>query len=803
MLRRIFGFEFDLPEFILGLVLGMGLLWLVLRSAPHLGRAGSWLTVQFQQLLDSMNRGAGDKYRSELAERAGRLHMARALFALDQISVVPRMLVPPFPTDPLQTEPVPETTLAVLPNLPEWTYLSGIYAATSLTIGELLAMGKSALLTGGLGTGKSTALAYAAILLANRGGSDASLPILVHAADFRPDFLTGKDPLETVTLASQQSVSSSLVSRMPNLLRQAYRQGRAVLLLDGLDEFPVSQVSAFATFLDSLLKAYPGNRVIAAGPPMGYDGLAVSGLPPLAMLPWTEYDRRKFMTKWAAAWQKAGKDAPSRKGAGDVDPALLNGWLGGAARALTAAEVVARVWAGYAGDTRGPTSMDAFDVHLDRFLSDGERQSAESVAMSWIAEAGGAVSERGLRRGTAVGDLVDAGILIRRPAGRLSFSIPALGAYLAGSGLARSEITPTAPETFWLPAEEALRWYAATADVSSIVDERLAGGGDPLALNLLGCARWLAEAPAKSSWRANVLRGLATLAQKDSQPYGLRLRAVHALAASREPSVAILFRRMCESQSETNRILGALGLGGIGDEESAKTLLAVAKGDKSLLCQQAACLALGALGTDPSLEGLGHLLLRGNEAVQLAAAEALACQPDEGFNMLRDAITVENSLARRAAVFGLARVPEPWALELLEQAQIDDMEGVVRGAAAEVVERKRRSPWKIEPPPRELADVAWLVAFASREGLGIAPGKSSFEMLRRAMVTGSLDERLAAIELAGWTGADEFNLEFEQALKSPEPPIRDTAYEALWRTSAAGSSETAANTQPDPLPAST
>ncbi len=786
MLTGIFGYLFDLPEFITGLLLGMFLLWLILRAMPHISRGIQWLRAQATRLIDSLTSGAIDKYRAELSARAGRMHMARALFSLEQIAVVPRLLAPPFPTDPQQSESIPETCLAVLPNLPDWTYLSGIYASPSLTIGELLTLGKSVLITGDLGSGKSSALAYAAIL-ANQRSADGFVPILVHAADFRPDYLTGKDPLDALVQASQQSVSAGMVSRMPNLLRQAYRQGKAILLLDGLDEVPDEQLQPYATFIGALLLAYPGNRVIASGPAVGYDGLAAAGLAPVAILPWTEFDLRTFFNRWSAAWQRAGKGAPTKKGTGEVDPTLLGGWLAGACRGRSAAEVVVRTWAAYAGDTRGPSAIDAFDVYLDRLLSSADRQSAESCATGWIAEGSGAFSERLLRRGTSVGTLADLGFLERRPAGRLSFTFPVLGAYLAGRSLGETGIAPAAASAFWLPAECALRWFAATGDVAPIVEERLQAAGDPLSLNLLACARWLPDAPAKATWRANLLRGLASIAQKDSQPYGLRLRCVHALAASKEPSVAILFQRMTEAGAESTRLLGALGMGGLGGEESVKALTRLANQDHSMLVRQAACLALGATGTDPALEALGHILLGPEAALQMASAEALACQPEEGFNMLRDAMTVENPNARRAAIFGLARVPEAWALEMLEKAQVDDNEWVVRGAASEVVERRHRPPWKIDPPPQELSEIPWLVAFAAREGLGIAPGKSSLEMLRRAINSSSLDERIAGLELAGWVGHGEFGLEIERALNSSDQHFRDAAYEALWRQTAPGS----------------
>ncbi len=73
------------------------------------------------------------------------------------------------------------------------------------------------------------------------------------------------------------------------------------------------------------------------------------------------------------------------------------------------------------------------------------------------------------------------------------------------------------------------------------------------------------------------------------------------------------------------------------DEDSAERLVTLAQGDSEPFVRQAACLALGAIGSDTALEGLGQALLGGDEELRLAAAEALAIHPDEGYGMLREA----------------------------------------------------------------------------------------------------------------------------------------------------------------------
>jgi hypothetical protein len=786
MLSGIFGWRFDWPEFLLGIVFAAAAFWAILKLKPFWLGLSDWGRGQAQKVTESLAAGAKDKYRTDLLRRAEMLHAARVLFPLSEVVVPPRLLAPPPPVDPERPDQGPESSLGVLPNLPDWTSLSGIYGGPSLSLAEVVNSGASVLLTGELGTGKSTALAYLALRACTTDhGTPSRFPVLVHASDFRREHLDARDPLEPLVAAAQQSVPSNLTATVAANLRASARAQRILLLLDGLDECHPIELPAFGAWLAQFTTAYPGCAVIAAGPATGYDGLVQAGLTPAPLSPWTEHDRRIFLSRWAAAWQKyVTPVAKSRLG--DIDPTLINGWLLGGLRSLLPIEAVARTWSAYAGDTRGASSLDALDTYVERFVSQEERQVAESASLAWVTEKLGAIPERALRRGTPVADMVDAGILVRRPGNRVSFALPAVGAYLAARAMAAAGQPPAETDLAWLPAVSAVRWLSRLADISPLVMPLLQRAEDPLETGLLTAARFLPGSMPKAAWRAQVLRGLATIVQAEDRPYGLRLRATHALVGAHEATAAILFRRLLESDRIGGRILASLGLGGMNDEESIQPLLARAQSDREMLVRHAACLGLGAIGTDAALEGLGHLLLGSEESVRLAAAEALATHPDEGFGMLRDASEVDNLLTRRAAVFGLARVPEAWAVEILEKMQVDDQQWVVRGAAAEALERRKNPPWRIRRPARDASELPWLVSFAARQGLGVTPGRGSFEMVRRCLSQGTPDEQAAALEALGWLGGAEFSLELTRALQAGDPHLRDMAYEALWRLAAAG-----------------
>ncbi|MGA9190157.1 MAG: HEAT repeat domain-containing protein [Anaerolineales bacterium] len=784
----LFGARFDWPEFVLGILAGLALSVLVIRIRPLMQGAIKVGQRETRKVSDSFVAGAKDRYHEELLALVETRHVARAIFALREIIIPPKLLAPPAGIDPEQSDPVAQDSLSVLPNLPDWNFLSGVYQSGTLSLDEALASGADLLLTGDLGTGKTTALAFLAAQLAQRrikhGGQDHPLPVFIHAADLVFERGFEKDPLRTLVGAAQRNASAGLSSRLSGYLKPYFDQGHLLLLIDGLDEFPPEAMTDILTWIQAVKDQSPGLQMVAAGPVRGYGGLTQAGFAPLAMAPWNDHDQRRFLSRWGEAWQTfVGPNLPKNR-LDDVDPVLITGWLQGASHGWTPLELTLRTWAAFAGDSRGANRADGFETYLARFLSSDEVQAAASAALAWITDREGAVTEKSLRRGTPVSDLEQAGLFIRRPGGRVSFFQPGIGAYLAAKAMAEFEQAP--PIDDWAPVQAAAAYFAGLVASDEAAQALLSENDDDLALGVLTVGHWLTYADGNAAWRQPTLRALGKLIQGHTRPYGLRLRATHAMAAAQEDTAAVFFERLLSSEHVSSRILGGLGLGGLRHAESIEKLQKVINGDPDTRARQASCLALAAIGTDNALEVLGHALLEGDEPVRVAAAEALAINPGEGYAMLKEAAGIDNLLTRRAAVFGLARIPETWAAEQLEKIQVEDGQWVVRGAAAEALEKRRSPAAKVTPPPTELAQVPWLVAYASRVGLGIAPGRPALEMLRRAYTDGTHQEKAAALETMGWIGDEQLRLELVRALKGDDSHLRDVAYEALWRMEAPG-----------------
>lgn len=783
MIEALLGLQFDWPEFLLGIALGWAIAFVVRINLSRLSRNPAEIKDRVLTYIDQQAGDVAERYIHELVARAQRMHLAGGLVGLTELVIQPKILLPPRPTIPGETETAADERQILVPNLPDWTILPEIYHTGSLAIDEVIGKGSGLLLTGPLGSGKTTTLAYLAIKYGRRylTADSGALPLLVHVSGLGP-ISPRRDPAEPVLEALKSSLPAMVAQRLPHLVHEKLQTGKAILLLDGLDEVGYERIAEVAAWLQQVQSAYRGTWVVAAGPVRGYDGLMEAGLAPMAMAPWEEGDRQAFMAKWSAFWQKNVLDREFGGAMDELEMTLISGWFGASDHGLNPLEFTLRAWAGFAQDSESPAFIDCVEAHIRRIVPAEERAAIEGQALQWLKtqHLSPVGEENGHRNPVEI-----VARTISKPRGPSTLNHPALLCYLG----ARALLAEGPPEfrmfDEWPPMQTALIYYAAIADAGKIVDRFLSETGDPLAGRVLRCARWLRDAPPKAKWRSAIFRRLSQIVQDDSRAYGLRLRAISAFVRANDPSAGVLFRQMLSWESGESRALAALALGGLRDGRGVRPLQALLTEDEDPSVRQAAAMALAAIGSELAIDILKGALTGASGEIRLMAAEGLAIAADEGHEILRQAMRSGDPWTRRAAAFGLSRVSEGWAKTLLIEAQLEETDWLVRNAIAEALERKQRRPAMVSSPITEPAEHNWLVEFAEREGLGIAPGQLALEALQRAAGAGSLDEHIAAIEAMGWTGAERFELQLTLTAESPQPRLRDAAFEALWRLRAA------------------
>jgi len=787
----IFGARFDVQEFILGLVLGFVLYTLVRRSKPAFLTFIEWIRNRGEAVIESFTSSSEEPYFQELHYQLDSSHLANPLFPFRQIIIAPRILLPPQPTDPMVEEQSEELYPMILPSLPDWNALESVYQPPSLPITRLLDSGDNVLLTGELGSGKTSALIYLAYhsisKISENPKGDFKLPIFLHATQIDLSRKATKDPLTVIVETIRKTSSIGLVGFLTRYLRLHLQNNPALILLDGLDELTDEEIKPIQRWLRQLRSKYPQHQIIAAGAAQGFDGIYKSGLSPISIAPWNKYDLDVFLNKWANAWQTHVIPTLPKDQVGEIDPVLINSWLQAARIGHNPLEVTVKTWSFYVGDTQGPGLENALQAYIKRILSPNEQHAAQAVALSWIRTREATLPVSSIDKRIPLQDLLNANILQKQWDERIRFINPSIGAFLAAGGMLLARKISFDPLDLWEPCRAALRIFSAIGEPSHLVDRSLQVTEDPLASALLTCASWLPRSKQEAPWRNRVLAPMAKIIQDDQQPYGKRLRILHALIAANEQPAKALFRRMLNSPSVDSRVLGIIGMGGLRNTECINDLKVLIETEADGKIRFAACIALAVIGNVDALEILGKFLLSGDDVSQLLASQALATHPGEGVPMLKDALEMDNVRVRRAAVFGLGRVQSDEIIPILERIQVEDSQAIVKNAAADILDIRLSPKRNLALPAEEIASLSWLIAYAAEAGLGVTPGKGALEMLRRVFVSGNKLQKIAALEAVGTFHANDLTLETTQALKDSDPSIRHAAYEALWRIKAAQS----------------
>ncbi len=830
-------------SFLVGFAFGLFVFWLIGRVRPLLDQARQNAKEQREATQVKRTSGLEDNHRRLTLRRAQGMHLAASLFSLDEILQEPRLLAPPVQVEPgvagIQEDVISQT----LPYMPMWPELASTYRAPTLGLVEAITGGSNVVIIGKAGAGKTVALAHLASLAANlkvqveAGVSKVdAVPYFYHVADLQFPHDDTKDPLNLIINAASERAPVFDLNRLPQFTQQSFKSGSALLLIDGFDELEPQSQTQVTEWFKALSQAYPNIRIVTTGCADQLNGLIGIGFHPLALTSWDAPRTAKFIEQWGQLWsQTVALEAWSQTGPEQVDPLLLNSWLGYENAFLTPFELTLKVWGTYAGDSLGARVLDAIATHIRRVAPSGTPVAAlEMLAMqvvltsqpifdtnkarAWVRQYD-IVDEKAIEGETTetrtitsekialtdsqkiklkkskagevpstglLGKLVESGLLVSHTNSKMRFLHPVLNGYLAGQAIGDHEADVTLmaqPE--WDGKTLALHYLAARGDASAVADYLLKESTLPLHSHTFTVARWLKDAPKQAAWRAKVFASLMSILQAEGQPVSLRAHAMAAFALSGDSGAATLFRQLLSSRSFDVIPLAALGSGTVRDTKAIEMLEEIMQAPVSAV-RRAACLALVAIGIDKSLEAVARALLQGDEELRRAAAEAMANDPGEGYAMLKEGATLADIMLRRAVVHGLAHVEQPWAVEILQHMQVEDDQWAVRNLANQYLEQMTstdpRVPHKLTPP----SEAPWLIAFAGKEGKGIPRGSAATDMLLSAFKNGSTEERLAALPYLKRVGNEGIIGALYHAMYGDDPEVREASFYALEEIGANG-----------------
>ncbi len=756
-----------------------------------------------------LTRSAAETYREAVIELANGLHLAGHLVPLEQIAVVPKFFTLPKPFDPLEEEnPDYDRPDHLLPLVPDWPQVIAPYQIPATALDQVLRGDCNIALLGEPGSGRTTTLAMIALLLARQtekdqpGGllSEVRLPIYFHLDDVNLDpsfYGIGADPLYPMMEAARIHLRG-LAGRLLPAVQSEFASGQGVILADGWDETSPAKRQRVVEWLRVVMETYPGNKLVVAGPLRGYAPLRSIGLTPVFMMPWSSIEHAEAVRLWTAAWPEIG-GKPKAPAATPSEEVVRRAARGN--RALTALDVTLHLWATFAEDDPGEERLGWYRAYVKRVLPAPELAPAlyrlGQVLLERPGETGLPIDQMTAivdtardtlhgRASMSTPDFIYAvtaqtHLLAERADGRIAFNHPVVGAYLTAEALRggafRESLLSDQPMN-----DLVMPFLARMQDITPYVNRRLSEPNTILQRHLLSMAAWAAAAEASAPWRGAFFKRLGALLLGPSVFPAMRERAMAALVASRDPNAAYIFREGLASSDPRLRALCAFGLGALGDTEAVLPL-GQALQDEDITVEVAASLALGAVGTKPALDYLIQELLSGNDLARRGVAEILAMTnaAGEGHDIVREAAAETDPATRKAAVYGLQRVGQDWAIEIVAGMERRDDNWSVRAVAADAMDRHRAGTLNVRVPPQlpRIEETAWFSKWLAERNATVAPGEEGFGQLIMALREGDDAIRLAAAEMLAALGGSNAVRPLYEALRDQHPEIRDAAYRAL------------------------
>ena len=154
-------------------------------------------------------------------------------------------------------------------------------------------------LIGDPGVGKTMALRYAAYSHASHTGGKAKLPLHVRLSEFSKARETDES-MDIATFVSLWAARGGC-SDLASVFREELRNGRCLVLLDGLDEIGAEDAKAqMVKCVQAFVREYPRNRFALSSRVVGFDGSPwwELGFSVVRMLGYRDAEMKEFTKKW-------------------------------------------------------------------------------------------------------------------------------------------------------------------------------------------------------------------------------------------------------------------------------------------------------------------------------------------------------------------------------------------------------------------------------------------------------------------------------------------------------------------------
>lgn len=781
----------DWPSILLGLLLGFLLFLGWQKLLPTLRRWQGHMSGRVQVTQQWVRSGIDSRYRADLATYLERYHLWGSAFTLPQIFVEPHFLAPAILTDVTQLRTNGPEQLFYL-----WPALASRVAHPSLPIialGQILRNGQRVALMGETGAGKTMVLTASAYLAAtvNEAHPLAFLrprvPLYIHLAEMNLS-AAATDPAQPLLQVMQNRASVLSKTGLDRFLRNALQNGQASLFLDGWDNLVGAERDTANQWLIQLLTTYPAIQIIAAAPLRDYGFLCEQQFSPTLLLPWRVGQAQKYNQQWqggTAKSQTVPLSAYWASGQNSLETTLryyLNSLKKEGPRQR--ADLLTQFWHTRLNQENKtppwliPFAMKVWQTLAFRLVEQRQFTLPPTRVATLVAEIAlvDGINERNVLGQWQTFSL-SSGVLQQWPDNRLSFRLSLWRDFFAAAYLTQADNTTLLRQKLDDPEwREVIRFYVGQKGGHALAPHLLEQKDKaPWYDALFQLASWLPEVKENEEWKRQLLVQLGKMVLQHELPMLLRLRAMATMALTRDAATRVFWQQLLQRPDPILREMAVLCLPLLGAEKVLDLWDRMLK-DQVTEVRRAIMWAMAWSGEPVTERPLLSALIGHDEHVSQTVAEALAWNGGEGWEILKEALQEADLAVRRAAIWGLSQLDEPWVIDIFAQVEKRDKEWIVRTAAQEarqeLLARQQPTPWK----PLDVADMPWLGQWATSQDNDSSLLSLLVNTLRQAEKS---SVRAAAALTLGHLAAKEAVGPLQNALHDPSTEVVEASFAAL------------------------
>ncbi len=793
MLNWLRYFQLEKISFFIGFLTAT-ILWLALQNLKKwLPSIQAFIKNTLRLIRQQQLSGISISIRKQALNKAETNHLAYQLFSHQEISIKPKLLAikQDFRID---KEHIFATEIEnIVPFTPDTPYLSRNYQVPALTIAEALQKQASLIITGMPGIGKTFTLADLVISMCLQKSEAGILinktPLYFDVQDLNESLFIDPQNMPKVHKILVDVFSKKIMvnqrNRLEKFIETELNENNLVLIIDGFDLLSKPEYDRYKIFVEQVIVAYPHIQIVITASTYWAD-LESSGFIPLAIKPFSNTEIESFYRNWADQWNREIlKSDPEKKS----DQVILYNWVSKYKQPLTKLEYTLLIWGALEGNLRGTNTLSLYENYFIKLLGNKfNREKIGEKMHEFIEKGSNLVSTNTLIPNPALDSLMNVGVIAEAQSDHHYFKHPDLMGYLASFHASEPATQKTVAELYSWSAYVSYYGFRVSRDAASPwADTWIFEDSPPLFQNLLLIGNWLRHTSPKSGFRSNLIRKLIPLIQNNNLSHSVRLRLLTLFAFANENSGTLFLKQMLNNPDQTMQILAALAAGVFTQDDKIVPDLINALNTHHPLLQKSVCLALLSFDNELATHTLGKMLLSGEESIRKLIAENLAGKPAEGHEILSDAMTMDDILVRRSALFGLIRINEPWALAIIEKTSIEDSQWVVRNVAAQALEAIQKEAYKPIPDKRPVYyDDPWLIEFASTLQQGLSADFPPTDVIHQALKDKDCTTVLNALSFVPRYFQDSFYPEIYHAVHSNHKETSEYATVTLYHLICSG-----------------